>query len=253
LPGTEATSPPAPAPARLPYRFIRREAGWLTQHLAGPLAPPPPPQAALIEARASATQALGPQPLWDGYAAARGRRAAPGATRSPDTVRTRPLAGQLFAWLAASRRPEAIVEFGTAFGVSGMYWLAGLEQAGTGHLFTFEPNAVWADIARSNLAAVSARFTLTGGTFEAHAKAVLGDRQVDIAFVDAIHTRAFVFAQYEVLRPLMRPGGLVLFDDIGFSKDMAEAWTAIAEAPEIRASVAIGTRLGIVELPMPGG
>ncbi|CAN5310584.1 hypothetical protein BH10PSE9_BH10PSE9_21780 [soil metagenome] len=156
--------------------------------------------------------------------------------------------GRFYAWLAASRRPQVIVEFGTAFGVSGMYWLAGLKAATGGELLTFEPNTTWAAIADKNLAAISDRYTLTVGTFEDNAERVLAGRTIDIAFVDAIHTGAFVRAQYTILRRHMQAGGIVLFDDINFSDDMGACWSEIAIAPEVAASARIGNRLGIVEL-----
>ena len=47
----------------------------------------------------------------------------------------------------AQRRPEIIVEFGSGFGVSGMYFAAGLEDNQSGHLYSFEINDEWADVA----------------------------------------------------------------------------------------------------------
>ena len=55
--------------------------------------------------------------------------------------------------------PDLIVEIGTAFGISGMFWVAGLEINGRGRLVTFEPNAVWQSIAEKNIGLVSSRFT----------------------------------------------------------------------------------------------
>ncbi|HEY2616211.1 MAG TPA: class I SAM-dependent methyltransferase [Acetobacteraceae bacterium] len=156
--------------------------------------------------------------------------------------------GRVFAWLAAARQPQAVVEIGTAFGISGMYWLAGLEIAGSGMLYTFEPNVDWASFAEANLKSISTRFLLIRGTFEEKALDVLADVRPEIAFVDAIHTAAFVGAQYELLKKLMAPGGLILFDDINFSEDMRQCWSALAHAPEAAASAQLGSRVGILEL-----
>lgn len=210
---------------------------------------PPSAFEAVIEQRAADTERLGAQPLWDGYARLpHYPRAAANTTRSSNQVPTARTLGRLYAALVARRRPSAIVEFGTAFGVSGMYWLAGLELAGGGHLYTFEPNVVWAEIAERNLRAISTRFTLTRGTFEDNAAAMLAPASVDIAFVDAIHTSAFVFAQYRILAPLMRPGGLVFFDDIRFSDDMWTAWQTLAAMPEAAAAAMLSGRVGVIEL-----
>lgn len=210
---------------------------------------PPSPFEAEIQQRAADTERLGAQPLWDGYAKLSDYpRAAAATARSSNQVRTARTLGRLHAALVARRRPEAIVEFGTAFGVSGMYWLAGLELAGGGHLDTFEPNAVRADITERNLRAISSRFTLTRGTFEDNAAAMLAPASVDIAFVDAIHTSAFVFAQHCILAPLMRPGGLVFFDDIRFLDDMWKAWQTLATVPAAAAAAMLSGRVGVIEL-----
>jgi predicted O-methyltransferase YrrM len=234
----------------LSIRFATRGRGWLTEHL--PQArfyPPSPPDASAIEQRAAATQSMGPKPLWDGYKNVSHYPRGTSGSRSPNQVRSRPVMGSFFAWLTAQRRPEYIVEFGTAFGVSGMYWLSGIRQNGRGQLLTFEPNQVWAEIARENLAAIDGRFTSVVGTFEDNIGRTLpGGARIDIAFVDAIHTDAFVTRQFDILWPLMQPGGLVCFDDIAFSSDMAACWQRIARDKRVLASATVSRRLGIVEL-----
>lgn len=235
--------------AGLAVAWVRRAEGWLADNLAPALAAPPSPLAPRIEARAADTHGLGPRPLWEGYADHNaGTRYAGKMARTSNQVRTSPPFGNAYAALVARRRPAAVVEFGTAFGVSGMYWLAGLEAAGHGHLFTFEPNDDWSAIAQGNLATISSRFTLTHGTFEANAARVLSPGTVDIAFIDAIHTSAFVFAQFAVLKPFLTPSAIVLFDDIGFSADMTQCWNTIAQGDGIRASATVGRRAGIVEM-----
>lgn len=231
--------------------FIRNGPGWLVRHLPEPyFSPPKPVDADRIEARASETERMGAKPLWAGYAAVPNYpRAAPDSKRRSDQVRSPALAGRLFAWLAAERAPATIVEFGTAFGVSGMYWLAGLKLNSRGRLLTFEPNVEWASIAEANLASISRAFDLVTGTFEERIDStLLPGQRIDIAFVDAIHTSAFVFRQFEILLPRMTAGGLVLFDDIDFSADMQSCWHTIARDPGVVASATFGRRLGIVEL-----
>ncbi len=144
-----------------------------------------------------------------------------------------------------------MVEFGTAFGTSGMYWLSGLESVRCGKLFTFEPNREWASIARENLRAISSRFELTEGTFEDNAQAKLGDGpSIDIAFIDAIHTSAFVLPQFELVLQHLKSGGLVLFDDIDFSDDMADCWRRVAQGSGATASVAVAGHVGLLEVKM---
>jgi len=237
--------------ADLRARSLRTDAATWTASRLGSSSVPRRPEgdwSARIEARAAATQNLGEQPLWSKYAAV-GDPGAPrrSGSRTSDDVRTSREMGRFFSWLVTDRRPSVVVEFGSAFGVSGMYWLSGLESNGEGRLLTFEPNETWAAIARGNLAAIGTRFDLTVGTFEDKVDGTLspGER-IDIAFIDAIHTSEFVGPQFELVTARLSPGGLVLLDDIDFSPDMRSCWEKIRADRRLAASVEVD-RVGIVE------
>lgn len=206
------------------------------------------PQLRRIERRLAQTEAKGAQPLWDGYAALTDYpgNTGPGATRLPSQVRTAKGVCRFYLWLSHCIAAQNVVEIGSAFGASGMYWLAGLAERPSAHLYTFEPNPVWASIARQNLGAVGERFTLTQGPFEDNLNAV--PQGVDIALIDAIHTERFVTRHLDLLRPLCRPGALIIIDDIGFSPDMQACWQRISADPSHAAVWQIGKRTGIVEL-----
>lgn len=202
-----------------------------------------------IEQRALASQELGRQPLWDGYEVLDDTDSWSyrDASRSSNDVRTSPALGRFFTWVVAQRQPSVIVEFGTAFGVSGMYWLAGIEMNMRGRLLTFEPNETWAKIADSNLAAVGQRYVLTVGTFEEKITQILpSPEKIDIAFIDAIHTSGFVEPQFQAVADRVRPGGLVLLDDINFSADMRSCWEKIRLDRRLAATAEV-ERVGIAE------
>lgn len=219
----------------------RGNSSWLAQALPdNSFRPPLPPRFLEIESRASLTQSLGSKGLWEGYGQ-------PGSLRDSEAVRSGMTLASIYSWLVSQRQPETVVEFGTAFGVSGMYWLAGLEAARHGQLLTFEPNAEWCAIARTNLESIGRRFTSINGTFEEHVDHHLKG-QIDIALIDAIHTSAFVMPQFELVCARMKRRGLVLFDDIDFSQDMADCWSEIAMRPDVAASVDVNGHLGIIEL-----
>jgi predicted O-methyltransferase YrrM len=240
------TAAPTIAPT-IPITWHARDpASWLARYFEGPVAGSTPSAfSARIEALAAATHRLGPQPLWQGY----GKDNRLGPTRTPNQVRTASALGDLYSAIVHARRPSTIVEFGTAFGVSGMYFLAGLEQSEHGVLFTFEPNEIWAELARANLSAISARYRLTIGTFEQHVDASLGPHErIDLAFIDAIHTPAFVLPQLELVLARCRPGALLLLDDIHFSPEMRACWQRVAADERFRASLALGERVGLLEL-----
>jgi predicted O-methyltransferase YrrM len=200
---------------------------------------PHAPRKLMIEDRAWKTNASGHQPLAQAYGD-------DGATRAPSDVRSASRIGDLFAWLMTQRKPKTVVEFGSAFGVSGMYFLSGLHGS-HGHLFSYEINPVWADFARQNMAAMSDQFTLTLGAFEDHVGKLTAP--IDVAFIDGIHTSDFIHRQYEIIRPLASPGALLMFDDIDFpSGDMQRGWEEIWAKTEVTAACEINDHVGIIEL-----
>lgn len=236
----------SPKQVAIPLSWSRRHPdAWLASQFAGQQVVPPVSRFnRKIEELAETTNQLGEQALWEGYPTEDGRR-----TRLPNEVRTSGILGDFYSQLVVLKKPRTIVEVGSGFGVSGMYWAAGLEQLGEGELLTFEPNRTWADIARRNIGRVSNRFTLVNGMFEENIERSLpGGKQVDISFIDAIHTCAFVLLQMDLLLPRSAEGGLILLDDINFSDDMEAFWQEISTDSRFAASVALGHRVGLLEL-----
>lgn len=240
-------------PRLLTIKFVKVETkkSWLYQNIPSPFfVTPKSYYSDKIEQLAQDTENIGKKPLWSGYSTIKNypRSIGENAKRSSNQVRTVDSLGNFYAWLTAKRKPLTIVEFGTAFGVSGMYWLAGIEEAKCGQLLTFEPNQIWAQIAHQNLSAISQKYELTMGTFEEHINEKLAKNQyIDIAFIDAIHTSEFVWHQYQIVAERLSSQGIIIFDDIFFSQDMNSCWKEIALDKRITTSAEIGHRVGIVE------
>jgi predicted O-methyltransferase YrrM len=225
---------------RLRLRWQKR-GGWLGSHLRERV--PQAPRKHHIESVARSTNNLGEQTLDEAY----GER---GGVRLPNDVRSSADLGDLYAWLVQQRRPATVVEFGSAFGVSGMYFATGLVAANHGHLYSFEINREWADIAERNIRSIGDCVTLTRGSFEDHVGAAVPGT-IDLAFVDGIHTYEFVMAQFAALRPRMSPGGVIAFDDIDFKRPgarMRNAWEEIAADPRVASAVEVNGRVGLAEL-----
>lgn len=230
---------------KIPLEWIQRdEQSWLAQNMGRDFVKPPiGPLATFIEKRAIITNEQGEQPLWNGY------QGAAKATRSSNQVRTQPTMGNLFTHLAQKTKANNVIEFGTAFGVSGMYFLAGLKANGSGQLLTFDPNEIWAKLADDNLQQIGHSYTLTIGTFEDNIDRVLPQGQhIDLAFIDAIHTQEFVLPQLEIVLKHSRPGTIIVLDDINFSKDMEACWQKVSHDSRFRSAVTVGDRVGIVEV-----
>jgi predicted O-methyltransferase YrrM len=210
--------------------------GWIAEL---PRRFPRAPHKDRIEALAAANNdRLGPQRLATEYEL-------PGVKFTVRDVSSPPMQGDLYAWLVAQRRPKTIIEFGSGFGVSGMYFTAGLEEVRGGHLYSFEINDEWAQVAERAIAEISDRFTLVRGAFEDHVDDIVGP--IDLALVDGIHTYDFVMKQWQILQPRMSSGGLVLFDDISYGQGMREAWLEIARSSPVAGAVEFQNRLGLVE------
>ena len=61
-------------------------------------------------------------------------------------------------------------------------------------------------------------------------RSVLGsvaDQSVDVCFVDTVHTEDYAVPEYVAWAPKMKPGGVMLYDDITIDDLMAVAWARI--------------------------
>jgi predicted O-methyltransferase YrrM len=54
-------------------------------------------------------------------------------------------------------------------------------------------------------------------------------KQIDLLFVDGAHDFLHCRAEYEGYRPLMKQGGIILFDDIHESREMEQAWESVVD------------------------
>lgn len=211
---------------------------------------PSPPMSAKIEDLALKASMLGELPLWEGFEKLEDYPfPVKNATRNANQVRVDKKVGDLFYNLVVAKKPTRIVEIGTAFGVSGMYWLSGINANKSGTLLTFDPNAIWAKVAQSNLAMISPNYVSTVDTFEeTHHKILKPGDTIDMAFIDAIHQSGIVNNQFKLISQYCAPGSIILFDDINFSYDMWDCWVKIARSSQVKASCSIAKRIGIAEL-----
>jgi predicted O-methyltransferase YrrM len=151
------------------------------------------------------------------------------------------------------------VDVGTFTGASALAMARGL--APDGQVITCDITDKWLDIARDHWqrAGVADRIDFRLGPAAETLAALTGDRTVDIAFLDADKES---YAQYhELLIPLLRPGGLLVVDNVffnGYVLDPALAAEGIerASATALRsynAALAADDRLMSVMLPISDG
>jgi predicted O-methyltransferase YrrM len=241
------------AAAEVEASWIRAAgSSWIAQHVQAPVTKCPAPKLMpVIELLAAMTQRRGRFPIWNGYGTSDVKSG--DRLRAPNDVRIAHRIAVFLAHLARQARPRLIVEIGTAFGVSGMYWASALEEIGAGELVTFEPNSTWRQIAELNIAAISPRARLIDGTFEDRVEAAgIAAGSIDILSIDAIHTPEAVASQLRIAAPFLGEKAVILVDDIRFSAEMYEYWRAISAAPSVEGSLEIESRLGVIAGYPPG-
>lgn len=119
--------------------------------------------------------------------------------------------GRLLRLLAESMDAKHVVELGTSYGYSAIWFCLALRKTG-GKLTTYEIDAQRASIARENFkcAGVGSLVTVVEG--DAHEQVKKLKEPIDLLFLDADKTG---YVDYlEKLLPLLRPGGLVVAHNI---------------------------------------
>lgn len=61
------------------------------------------------------------------------------------------------------------------------------------------------------------------------AESALFECPLDVLFLDSWHSFDQVYREYEKYRPYVKEGGIILFDDIKYSKEMEVAWAYIMD------------------------
>ncbi len=119
-----------------------------------------------------------------------------------------------------------IVELGTSMGLTTLY----LAAAGSvKKVWTFEGNEPLANIAEENFKRMNARkIQLIRGNIEQTLPSLLKKMApIDLIFIDANHTFSATTTWYDLIKPGLPEGAIVIFDDIYWSEEMTRAWEKI--------------------------
>jgi predicted O-methyltransferase YrrM len=134
--------------------------------------------------------------------------------------------------LAAAASARSVVEVGTGAGVSGLYLLAGM--AADGVLTTIDVEGEHQRAAKeafSEAGIASTRYRLINGS-AAEVLPRLRDEAYDLVFVDADKTAYTVY--YEQAVRLLRPGGIVAFDNALWHDRVADMTQRDADTTVLR-------------------
>jgi len=154
-----------------------------------------------------------------------------GIVKSHQTYLSVPMQdGRALRLLAESSGARNVVEIGTSTGYSGLWFCLALQSTG-GHLTTFELDHGRATTARGHFkeAGVDNLVTIIEG--DAHQNVAKLKGPVDLAFIDADKNGYMDYL--DKVRPLVRPGGLILAHNVDMVPDYVKAVTTSADLETI--------------------
>jgi predicted O-methyltransferase YrrM len=120
--------------------------------------------------------------------------------------------GRLLYNLVRAARPALVVEFGTSFGISTLYLAAAVSDNGTGRVITTELSAAKARAARKTFAATGLDDVITVLLGDARDTLVRLPAPPGVVLLDG--WKDLCLPVLRLLEPSLRPGALVIADDI---------------------------------------
>lgn len=133
------------------------------------------------------------------------------ASQRDDAYQITRAAGETLAAVAITTRAQVVVEVGTSYGFSGLWWAAALGVTG-GHLHTIDVSEKKHAAAKEAFAAAGVvdRVTLYLGV----ASEILpgAAEPIDVAFIDADKPSTQTY--FDLVWPKVRAGGAVLTDNV---------------------------------------
>jgi predicted O-methyltransferase YrrM len=149
--------------------------------------------------------------------------------------------GDLLHQIALSTRAKTVVEIGTSYGFSGLFWSMALKRTG-GHLHTIDRDPKKYESAKQTFhrAGVAEIVTNYLGDAAEILRNMPAGAGIDIAFIDA--DKPATQAYFDLLWPKMRTGGSVLVDNATTHRqDLWEFVHAVRNRADARsAEVAVG-------------
>jgi caffeoyl-CoA O-methyltransferase len=140
------------------------------------------------------------------------------------------LHGRLLRILTEAVNAQRVVEIGTANGYSALWICLGLQTTG-GKLITHEIDANRAALARENFKRAGVEDLVTVVEGDAHETVTRLQGPIDILFIDA--DKAGYPEYLNKLLPLVRPGGLILADNVSRPSPSPQFLKAITTDPNL--------------------
>ena len=143
--------------------------------------------------------------------------------------------GALLYRICQHYQPANCLELGTHLGISSIYQGMGLKKS---RFLTVEGIPEFAEVAKQNFQEMDLATEVKVGRFEE----VLGQMDLtaflpNYVFLDGNHTEEATLNYFHMLLPNMADEGIMIFDDIYWSKGMSNAWQKIVAHPEVSVSL----------------
>lgn len=157
-----------------------------------------------------------------------------------------PLYGRMLFRLALHFKPATILEMGSCTGIGTLY----LSTPGVqDKMISLEGDPQLAAAARESLAAFPLshpRAEIREGEFGTTLDKALADLgRIDLAYIDGNHRKAPTLDYFERIVARCHSESVLVFDDIHWSREMAEAWQAIKADQRVRVTIDL-YRMGLV-------
>jgi len=151
-------------------------------------------------------------------------------TKGPWMANVDPLHGRLLRILAEATNAKQVVEIGASNGYSALWLCLGLRTTG-GWLITHEIDPGRAALARENFKRAGVEDIVTLVLGDAHQTVSRLQGPIDLLFIDA--DKAGYLDYLNQLLPLVRPGGLILADNMSKPAPSPEFLKAITTNPNL--------------------
>ena len=150
--------------------------------------------------------------------------------RGPWMANVATLHGRLLRILTEAIDAKHVVEIGTSNGYSGLWICLGLQATG-GKLITHEIDPEKAALAQANFKRAGVEHMVTIVLGDAHATVTRIKDPIDLLFIDA--DKPGYLDYLNKLLPLVRPGGLILADNMSQPKPSPDFIKAITTNPNL--------------------
>lgn len=143
---------------------------------------------------------------------------------------------QLLFRIVRYYQPGTIIELGTSFGTTTAYLAFGNTEAS---VYTLEGATAIAAIAKQNFEKAGLKnIQVKQGNFDITLPGLLTSiPAIDLVYIDGNHRKEPTLHYFDQFLKQAHASTIFIFDDIHWSKDMEEAWSAICGHPRVTLSI----------------